>query len=33
MTTDLRSRDPGKHARIGLGNEAFQLERAAERTS
>ncbi|MFH0517123.1 APC family permease [Streptomyces sp. M41] len=25
----LRSRDPEKHARIGLGNEAFQLEKAA----
>ncbi|MFJ7135771.1 APC family permease [Streptomyces fungicidicus] len=29
----LRSRAPEKHARIGLGNEAFQLEREAERTS
>ncbi|MEY9990116.1 amino acid transporter [Streptomyces sp. V4I8] len=25
----LRSRAPGTHARIGLGNEAFQLEKAA----
>ncbi|MER7406815.1 APC family permease [Streptomyces sp. NPDC000070] len=25
----LRARDPEKHARIGLGNEAFQLEKAA----
>ncbi|MFI1164190.1 amino acid permease [Streptomyces sp. NPDC020801] len=28
----LRSRSPGVHARIGLGNEAFQLEKAAEAT-
>ncbi|MFE8954808.1 APC family permease [Streptomyces althioticus] len=28
----LRSRAPGTHARIGLGNEAFQLEKEAERT-
>jgi hypothetical protein len=26
----LRSRAPEAHARIGLGNEAFQLEKAAE---
>ena len=26
----LRSRKPQAHARIGLGNEAFQLEKAAE---
>ncbi|MET9732396.1 APC family permease [Streptomyces sp. NPDC006458] len=26
----LRSRNPEAHARIGLGNEAFQLEKAAE---
>ncbi|MFF8595506.1 APC family permease [Streptomyces sp. NPDC015220] len=26
----LRSRRPGAHARIGLGNEAFQLDKAAE---
>ncbi|MFF0201692.1 APC family permease [Streptomyces sp. NPDC005017] len=26
----LRSRDPEAHARIGLGNEAFQLDKAAE---
>ncbi|MFI1539041.1 APC family permease [Streptomyces anandii] len=26
----LRSRKPATHARIGLGNEAFQLEKAAE---
>jgi amino acid transporter len=29
----LRARRPEAHARIGLGNEAFQLEKAAERTS
>ncbi|MFF3908916.1 APC family permease [Streptomyces sp. NPDC001848] len=29
----LRSRKPQAHARIGLGNEAFQLERAAESTA
>ncbi|WP_053754163.1 APC family permease [Streptomyces sp. MMG1533] len=29
----LRSRAPEAHARIGLGNEAFQLEKAAEKTS
>ncbi|MER6619042.1 APC family permease [Streptomyces sp. NPDC000931] len=29
----LRARAPEKHARIGLGNEAFQLEKEAERTS
>ncbi|MFF1276858.1 APC family permease [Streptomyces marokkonensis] len=29
----LRSRAPRTHARIGLGNEAFQLEKEAERTS
>ena len=29
----LRARDPEAHARIGLGNEAFQLEKAAESTS
>ncbi|MFF5160514.1 APC family permease [Streptomyces sp. NPDC000348] len=28
----LRARAPEKHARIGLGNEAFQLEKEAERT-
>lgn len=28
----LRSRAPEAHARIGLGNEAFQLEKAAEKT-
>ncbi|WP_217238880.1 APC family permease [Streptomyces sp. AC555_RSS877] len=28
----LRSRSPEAHARIGLGNEAFQLEKAAEKT-
>ncbi|MEU0073277.1 APC family permease [Streptomyces sp. NPDC006332] len=28
----LRARRPEAHARIGLGNEAFQLEKAAERT-
>ncbi|MGW1957437.1 APC family permease [Streptomyces sp. NPDC001920] len=28
----LRSRAPEKHARIGLGNEAFQLEKAAQET-
>ncbi|MFK4068990.1 APC family permease [Streptomyces sp. NPDC029674] len=28
----LRSRNPGAHARIGLGNEAFQLEKASEGT-
>ncbi|MET9829903.1 APC family permease [Streptomyces sp. NPDC006385] len=28
----LRSRTPEKHARIGLGNEAFQLEKAATET-
>ncbi|MEU0913956.1 APC family permease [Streptomyces althioticus] len=28
----LRSRAPGTHARIGQGNEAFQLEKEAERT-
>ncbi|MER6113827.1 APC family permease [Streptomyces hirsutus] len=28
----LRSRAPGTHARIGLGNEAFQLDKEAERT-
>ncbi|GAA3860197.1 APC family permease [Streptomyces lacrimifluminis] len=28
----LRSRKPEVHARIGLGNEAFQLEKAAEST-
>jgi hypothetical protein len=26
----LRSRKPEAHARIGLGNEAFQLDKAAE---
>ncbi|NUR66711.1 MAG: amino acid permease, partial [Streptomyces sp.] len=26
----LRSRSPEAHARIGLGNEAFQLEKAAQ---
>jgi hypothetical protein len=26
----LRSRNPEAHARIGLGNEAFQLDKAAE---
>ncbi|MGW5639962.1 APC family permease [Streptomyces sp. NPDC003832] len=26
----LRARDPERHARIGLGNEAFQLEKAAK---
>ncbi|CAM5505938.1 Amino acid permease OS=Streptomyces glaucescens OX=1907 GN=SGLAU_07360 PE=4 SV=1 [Streptomyces glaucescens] len=25
----LRSRAPGTHARIGLGNEAFRLDKAA----
>ncbi len=29
----LRARDPEAHARIGLGNEAFQLEKAAGETS
>lgn len=29
----LRARRPEAHARIGLGNEAFQLEKAAEETS
>ncbi|MFG2454860.1 APC family permease [Streptomyces sp. NPDC048512] len=29
----LRSRKPEAHARIGLGNEAFQLDKAAESTS
>lgn len=29
----LRSRAPEAHARIGLGNEAFQLDRAAQETS
>jgi amino acid transporter len=29
----LRARRPQAHARIGLGNEAFQLDRAAERAS
>ena len=29
----LRVRKPEAHARIGLGNEAFQLEKAAEETS
>ncbi|AVH59634.1 MULTISPECIES: APC family permease [Streptomyces] len=29
----LRSRTPEAHARIGLGNEAFQLEKAAESAS
>ncbi|MFK4148372.1 APC family permease [Streptomyces sp. NPDC004065] len=29
----LRSRRPAAHARIGLGNEAFQLEKAAEAAS
>ncbi|WAX80847.1 APC family permease [Streptomyces sp. KMM 9044] len=28
----LRLRAPGTHARIGLGNEAFQLDKEAERT-
>jgi amino acid transporter len=28
----LRTRAPGTHARIGLGNEAFQLEKEAGRT-
>jgi hypothetical protein len=28
----LRSRKPEAHARIGLGNEAFQLDKAAEST-
>ncbi|MFI9821947.1 APC family permease [Streptomyces sp. NPDC052013] len=28
----LRARAPETHARIGLGNEAFQLDKAAERT-
>ncbi|MCD7441875.1 APC family permease [Streptomyces lincolnensis] len=28
----LRARNPRAHARIGLGNEAFQLDKAAERT-
>jgi amino acid transporter len=28
----LRSRAPEAHARIGLGNEAFQLQKAAEKT-
>jgi amino acid transporter len=28
----LRSRDPEAHARIGLGNEAFQLDKAATET-
>jgi amino acid transporter len=29
----LRARKPGAHARIGLGNEAFQLDKAAESAS
>jgi hypothetical protein len=29
----LRARKPAVHARIGLGNEAFQLEKAAENAS
>jgi hypothetical protein len=29
----LRARRPEAHARIGLGNEAFQLEKAAEEAS
>jgi hypothetical protein len=29
----LRSRKPEAHARIGLGNEAFQLDKAAETAS
>ncbi|MFD8523340.1 APC family permease [Streptomyces capillispiralis] len=29
----LRARAPERHARIGLGNEAFQLDKEAERTS
>jgi hypothetical protein len=29
----LRARRPGAHARIGLGNEAFQLEKAADPAS
>jgi hypothetical protein len=29
----LRSRAPERHARIGLGNEAFQLDKAAEETA
>ncbi len=28
----LRSRSPEAHARIGLGNEAFQLDKAAGET-
>ncbi|MEG3629259.1 APC family permease [Streptomyces poriticola] len=28
----LRARSPERHARIGLGNEAFQLDQAAEKT-
>jgi hypothetical protein len=29
----LRARAPERHARIGLGNEAFQLDKAAGKTS
>jgi hypothetical protein len=29
----LRSRAPEAHARIGLGNEAFQLDKAAQETA
>jgi hypothetical protein len=29
----MRSRNPQAHARIGLGNEAFQLDKVAESAS